>query len=459
MARGRKNIDDKIKASFEEARLKPPRDLWSGLSESLDNDALDAKLKASFEEPSLKAPDKVWSNVNQQLTIDKAWVRIRQKLNRITFFLWFRRAAIMFTVLFALLYLWPFSSLELRNPKEVQKERSEEMKVRPASKPEDELKSIIQDGQLPNPGAEQESFSHSSFPENELEQKALELKHIVHQEKEGQDSGILRPQTKANEEANYNPILAARESEDVAWIEIPQLSSGSWIPLYWSITQHSLRREGLALASSSSNRKEALSRRSWGLGIRLHYDRFNISNNLQRLARDANSLVAGQNDYGLNYEAYLQYHWSSNSSVELNYTWDELMEQSYYRFGEGLYLEESLEFRFQLISVLYQHRFNFPGKWIPHFELATGPYLGLLKSVRFNSPLGLENRSERYGNRYGMVLRIGQTLKAGDLNFSYGLQSQFSIANFHQGKEGLPATFDISHSARWGAYLGLAYRF
>jgi hypothetical protein len=122
-----KNIDSKIKESFDGVQNKAPMDLWDSISEEMDLDqnldgkldsklkdsfdgqldktvapaflwgsitdglvdgaefldsALDRKVKESYEiEVGAKTPNSVWFAINRQLNIDKTWNKISKALD------------------------------------------------------------------------------------------------------------------------------------------------------------------------------------------------------------------------------------------------------------------------------------------------------------------------------------------------------------------------------------------
>lgn len=459
MAKKGQHIDDQIKASFDQASPKPPRDLWSDLSSSLDDDSLDQDLKKAFEGTNLKAPQNVWTRLNQQLTIDRAWNRIRRRLNYASALFWIRRVALIVLPLALLWFLYPNSEeyhipeangdaakQEIAKPQALETENNQG----PASKNPKETGSSTstETKNRPAKGIASDDQGNLAASPALINKETPTVEGAAAQEKEAQ------PQFKDQEPP---PLLT--QAQDSVYYALKNLEAKglhSWLMGPWSAK---LREQFILQPLGEKPVAYPKERKAWQIGIRLHYDRIGIYNTIYRLANDANSLVAGRSTYGLNYELYSSYAFNDRSSLEFGFSWDEQLSQSYNRFGEGQFLSEGYDFSFSLYSLVYQHRFNFEGKWIPSLELAAGPYFAELKKVSFKSDLGAEDLSSLYTNRYGAILRLGQSFNAGDFNFAYGIQGQFSINNFHQGNSRLPAAFNESSSSRLGFYLGMAYRF
>lgn len=412
------------------------------MEEKLDQSALDAKVKESFHETESKAPEAVWQNVNQQLNIDRSWKVIYQRLNWRTAAIWGKRSAFLLIPAFLIWFAYP-KQVPISEPNE----------QRPLNNKE-QLLPVSEEG-----GSTKSSQPDSSSSEKDQKRPSASNKNL------------LRPTGIAN-----SPKLLSKAKEDASKIfsvsskeEPTALISRADKPIAlrpWRFIE--AQRIGfapifnvLSASSSIAPGKQSQEYKSyWQLGLRLHYDRFLVDNNITRQAMDANSLVAGQQDAGINYSMFLTYNWSPRSRLELSFLWDETLSQSYNRFGEGLYLDEELSYRFQNWAISYNYRWVL-GESVnaPAILIGVGPYYAQLKSVNLQSDLGSNSLSARYRDRYGFILKIGQEFKAGDMSLSYGLQGQFGLNNFHQGDANLPGEFDISRSQRLGFYLGAAYNF
>ncbi|MEO6301725.1 MAG: hypothetical protein ABIP51_01005, partial [Bacteroidia bacterium] len=72
-----KDIDNKIKETFNGLNKSAPVDLWNKFSDKLPTSDIDktleAKVKEGFEGTKQKAPEHIWGTVNKQLNIDKVW--------------------------------------------------------------------------------------------------------------------------------------------------------------------------------------------------------------------------------------------------------------------------------------------------------------------------------------------------------------------------------------------------
>jgi len=437
------NMEGKIRESFDAGGpQKAPQGLWSSLEQKLDQSTLDARVKQSFHETESPAPEAVWQNVNQQLNIDRSWKAIYQRLNWRTAAIWGMRSALL---LIPLLLIW------FAYPKE--DSISESNEARPFNKKE-QLLPLSEKG-VSSKKSKPEASPSKGGPKSPLSsnQKALlpsgtpsSSKSISKLEEKG-------PKIFSDSSKEVPTTFIGREDQPLklrTWRFLEPQTSGL-APIYSSLSP---------ITSFAQDKKPLEFQAYWQLGLRIHYDRFLVDNNIARQASDANSLVAGQRDAGINYSVFLTYNWSEKSRLELSFLWDETLSQSYNRFGEGLYLNEEMTYRFQNYSINYSYR------WVlsesvnaPAILIGVGPYYAQLKSVKLQSDLGSKGRSARYRDRYGFIFKIGQEFKAGDISLSYGIQGQFGLNNFHQGDANLPGEFDISRSQRIGFYLGTAYNF
>ncbi len=453
-------MDDKIRRSFKKGAPKAPGDLWSSLSESLDESTLDAEVKEAFEESDLQAPEAVWDGVNRQLNIDSTWLNIKRSLDWRSTRIWWYRAAMLLVPLIAFWYLG--TNLGEQSP-ELPAVSSDQI-IATDGQEEASSATAQPNSEAVQSEAKPESLDHdaSSTPLQTEEKLAVTEDTDLPQKIKAEVDPVLlaAADTKPTEKAPL--ALVDSSSEDLKALVAAPITLRDW-HLLPGISGPILPLQAIGPKAASANSEFASSKAKgarWQLGFRLNYDRFVFDNNISRQAEDRNSLIAGQTDAGLNYELFLNYTWSTHSRVELTYNWDESLEQNYNRFGEGLFLSEQIAYRFQSFSMIYTHRFNLhSGLRAPGILLSAGPYYSALKSVRFEGDLGQENRSDLYGDRYGVVLRIGQEFKAGDISLSYGLQGQVGLNNFHRGNAQLPASFDQSRIQRWGFYLGTAYSF
>ena len=89
--------------------------------------------------------------------------------------------------------------------------------------------------------------------------------------------------------------------------------------------------------------------------------------------------------------------------------------------------------------------------------LGFGPYYAFRSNVNLSSPLGAEDLSESYADRYGLSLRVGHEHHAGALNLFYGIQGLWDLNNIYQGTGRIPASFDVSRNQRLGVFLGVSY--
>ena len=103
-----KNIDNKIRESFEGLNRSAPQGLWEDLSENLDisksDSTIDERVKEGFQHIDKSAPDHIWGGVNRALNIDRVWRRVTGVLDRrAAFKRWARNVA---AALLLLLLSW-----------------------------------------------------------------------------------------------------------------------------------------------------------------------------------------------------------------------------------------------------------------------------------------------------------------------------------------------------------------
>jgi hypothetical protein len=441
MAEDKKNIDRKIKESFEKGAPWSPRDLWSGLSEQLDEASLDQQVEDAFKGAPSQAPDRVWAAVDRQLSIDRVWKGLKAWLAWRTAGRWTLR--LLPLLLLGLVFIWqsPFSLTKSKTPPVINQ--------KPAAETSEELSPRSSD--KPGKASEQRSPNAPSKPIGTEEPDRNSPSPEV----------PPKPSPPVNSEGNL--LAAAAEpifSEDEAKDSTFRLASTDWAHLDFDLPALGIRTatdRSLPILSEPKLQKPRSN--VWRLGFRMDYDRQWLSDNIYRQAQLQESLIASRTQWASNYAIFAAWSWRQRSSVEIVYHWSERLGQQYARFGEGRYLEEEQQFSFQKLSLFYRYNFRlFNNSQGPYWQAGLGGYYGFIDRADLKSPLQDRELTSLYGNRVGLGLELGQAVSVADFLFSYGLNGQWDINNFHRGGPGLPAEFNISRSYSLGFYLGVSYQ-
>lgn len=430
-----KDIDAKIRESFEAAEHKAPDGLWAAMDQKLDSDALnlDKQVKHSFEAIEENAPDAIWAGINRQLTIDTAWKGINAYLNRRLFYLWSTRIAALLLLSFGIGY-WVWN----------QAPKQEETRFETAPVDKGQISTAPKLAPLTSvdaTSAEKTSIPKTTAPQKTVNEKQSTLKAAVELPKQAANA----PQGKLS---LVDSIPNLKEAD---W----RLETKSWQLFDRQALNHRLRKP-LFTAISRRKAQRKTTFKHWELGLLYSYNRDFLSNSIYRESLDPRSLIASSAVYSHNVSLDLKYRFNPRWLLRFQWQPSRDLHLRYNTYAEGQYIGKELQLNFSQYGLGFEH----------HLPMAIG-------RQRFNMVLGAQatygqfNRAqnfsgridERYQDAYGLQFNLGQDWHSGPLVLSYGLRTDFNFNNLYRGHGAIPAAFDRTWYRSWGLYIGSYYRF
>ncbi|WP_421754133.1 hypothetical protein [Croceimicrobium sp.] len=433
------NIDQKIRDSFEAADLKAPEGIWQAMDRSMSSDEsqMDQKVRDSFAEQDSSAPESVWEGINRQLTIDKAWKGIDSYLNRQRLYRVLSRVAAVLLLLFSIGWWWSSTVDSKSIGDESAPINHEELNQNP-----DQINNVT----APS--------DESLIPLDRSPKQPAETKEAGLYAFQNSNGNGLHTNQSIVASADDEQILLAEQSRDAEVLEA-ELELRDWFDL--GLEKPSLLLKQRDFEPKPLFRTHPKKRfKAWQLGLRYSWQRDYLSNSLYRESLDPRSLVRSNAVYSNAISAELYYR--LNPDWSLNLMWQQSRDWvfHYNTYEEGQYVDRKLELNYRRIGIGLNHHFRFgpQSKW-PVLSLGVQPYYGFLHQAQ---EAGL-NRTESYGDAWGMELKVGQEWKSGDLVLYYGLMTDFSLNNLYRGTDRIPADFNKTLYRSWGLYIGTRYGF
>jgi len=493
-----KDIEKKIKETFDGLHKKAPENLWNSLSDKLpfsdSNKDLETKIKAVFENIDKSAPPHIWDVVNKQLNIDKVWERINAELDRRPVL--YRRKIANLAFLFLILIL---GGLYLNNWR-ILPFYSNDMSVAAHESHKNELATPFDNVEKnKNHIAERnETIGKSSNSKvhesrkNSLDnshQKTLKQKEITKGRSEAVDrvlrlnesnmlTGAINKNVNKSIKKSVNPehinlnkessVNASETKENKLIADNDSLYTAAILPLKTTRLVNDDNDKELILNSQNygigdtANIQSSISskKKRFEIGLTYSYNNTWIINNETQKSFDENSLIQTSAAFACSYGLVANYNFSKLSAISMDLYYNSKIRQQYNMFTEGLYANRDIEFNYTKLVLSYQLNIDQPyiKKTPSRYTLKIGGYGAYLKSYTdaYNKTVAAEN-NEYASIDYGVKLAIGQEKILNRIIIGYGANTEFGLNNNFKGNKRMPAGFNNTKNSLIGLYLNLKY--
>lgn len=452
----RKNIENKIKESFEAQNRKAPKNLWGNLSSKLEDsnvDGIDAKVRDSFEGLDGSAPNHLWGNINIQLNIDRTWGRIKRVLDwRTTLKRWSRVAAI---ALLLLAVGWNgyryFSGIPEKD--DVVSLNSKEM---PITNNDNRHEKILADKIIAGNSMNEDKSTTTSSANNTTQPanmagfkepaKRENITKIVAQNEPSVSHNISFTGKDKNT-GNIQPDAVAPEQMALlpAFIEVGADSIDALTSYYENDFVPEKRRK----------------KRQFDVGPIYSYNNTWLLNNETKKSFDRRSLVSSTAAFAASYGLAGSYSISDKNAVSAFLYVHSTTKQHYQTYIEGRYADKSRTMDYAKVALAYQRNLYGHIPAMPtKYTVKLGMYFAYLKKATLAYNEVDYSVTNNYTNTdYGLVLQAGQEVEKGRFVIGYGLNAEKGLKNIFAGDERTPIDFDKTTTLSIGAYLSARYKF
>lgn len=470
----KKNIENKIKESFEGLNKSAPSNLWNKLSDKLPVDGIDknidAKIKEGFENMNTSAPAQIWSTVNKQLNIDKVWKRINKELDERPVIIYWRRmvgvVALLLLLLSGSVYVIKnkYSSSPITQYVQITQKSKQINKLEPG----DLTKIFISDGIISKEKTSKnitKTVTHTQNSNAEINNSNNSEKSTIQQNYSTQKSNVNKSILNSNTsnisiEKNTDTIL-----QTLSPAEADSLSFIAMIPIKINLIENTFTPElilpNLSIFDSALTATR-LKKKRFEIGITYSHNNTWIINNNTRSSFDENSLIQTTPAYAGSYGLVANYNIFKKSSVSAEFYINSKYIQRYDVFNEGTFNNKSIEFNYYKLTLLYQ--FNViqpPYKVIPSkYTFKGGIYGSSLKNQKHDYNRITLPETDTYATvDYGIKIAIGQEKTFQKIIIGYGINAEYGFKNIFDGNPQMSAGFNATKNALLGAYLNVKYGF
>ncbi len=464
----KKNIENKIKETFERQNKTAPSDLWNKLSDSLPDSKSDKhieeKIKNVFEKTDQSAPPFVWDNVNKQLNIDKVWNKINKELDRKPVIYWRNIASVI-------LFLLLISAGVYRYNKGVEDKALAESLMDQTSTDNktvlaktSSLKDVKEKNGNNSILHEKAVISGNKNSNKEIPfKKNNRSKSVVNAIAQKNIKTISTNQNNVTE-LNYQFVaetdLVANDSDSIEPVLPVNLNSIISYPIFINNQEPDIAVVLNDIAPIENN--TSIKQKRVEIGITCSYNNTWILNSETQQAFEANSLTRTSLAFAASYGVVAAYNISKNSALSTELYINSRSQQKYGEFIEGKYYDHTLQFNYTKLTLLYQLNLNQSAqRRIPSkFTFKTGIYGSYLRNFTHVYNQSIDVQQNKYTkNDYGLKFAIGQEKKINDLIIGYGINSEYGLNNNFAGNGFMPAAFDVTKNALVGPYFCLKYSF
>ncbi|PCH87272.1 MAG: hypothetical protein COB88_05930 [Flavobacteriales bacterium] len=474
-----KNIDNKIRESFEGLNRSAPQGLWEDLSENLDisksDSTIDERVKEGFQHIDKSAPDHIWGGVNRALNIDRVWRRVTGVLDRrAAFKRWARNVA---AALLLLLLSWGgyrnlsnqqtpiIAELEENNATISEKHVDEQRGDTPfqsgsGSDKHDNPEIIIGNGNDLSQANPNLNDNTKVLGESNLRNVQSNKRLAEYKAPNNSDNNI--PHTSRGGLDELIPRIDAGNDEIVVSPAQEPLSEMTLISPVWVSTAGDVNGElAILLNISDSSEAKFEKRRRFEIGLTYSYNNTWLLNNETTSSFRKTSLVTTTATYAHSYGLMANYNFNKKNAVSTEFYINARAKQDYGVYVEGRYYDKEIELNYSKITLLYQRNILQPRRAISsRYTVKAGGFLGLLKNKHRYYDNKIVSSSDSYANiDYGVKLAVGQEKELRNVILGYGLNSEYGFKNIFAGNDRIPADFDDTHTFIVGGYITLRYKF
>lgn len=429
------SIDSKIKVSFDNSNRKLPRDLWQNISETISaSDPVNDKIKNSFESiGNNQVPDKIWNGINKELNIDKSWLKIKRRLDIITFY----RKSRKYAALLLLLFTFGYGGIKFWGNSNI----------------------TVDENVFLNTTQTNFTDSYKNSPDNSAQERNNVFPESL---KEKQNKTFTSNKTNLN---GGNDLVFSQVLKSNKIIALERNDADPYdtvnVKYFPKITFNSVQNNISKIDLTSKTEKPKKARKNWEIGIISHLSRTWILNNETKESYDSESLILSNPGNHSKLGLLFTYNISKNHAVNLYLYNKEQFSQHYQTYQRGRYINKSLALIYRKTGLSYQlNLMHFHTKYFDsQFNLKGGLFYAWLKQGKYLQLSEKEEVSDSYSNQFGSLFQMGQDLMLDQVIVSYGLNFEHGLNNIYAGNNYSPADFNFTNNFNFGGYLSLKLKF
>lgn len=461
-----KNIENKIKESFDALNKSAKADLWSKLSDKLSaaniDESIDKKIKNGFENKSNAVPPRVWGSVNRQLNVDRVWKRISKELDRRPIIIFWRKMAMVI----ALILLFFSGSLYVIKNNDSSSPFSQQMYETQKNK------QTAKSG-LSNLTTSSISVANKKITSNNVTETSAQTRNVnAKMRNEERNSPGKYSNDKSNIAAGNNStstILIEKSKVEFSEASVPKendsISFTTLIPININLKDSAIASELILQPLSlvdNTFKQPLLNKKRFEVGITYSYNNTWIINNNTRSSFDENSLIQSVAAYAGSYGLIANYGIFKNSAISTEFYINSKYIQKYAEFAEGTFNKKTNELNYYKLAFLYQFNINqSPYRIVPSkYTFKAGFYGSYLKNHTYNYTNVMSPKTDSYTKAgYGARIAIGQEKTVKRVIIGYGLNAEYDFKNIFEGNRQVSSQFNVSRNALIGGYVNLKYSF
>lgn len=408
------DLNNIVRSSFEGSGAeKAPDNLWSAISDELEQSGVDTIVKDSFEGQRDAAPEMVWERVQDQLDIDRVWFNIagRISIRRYGYYLHFAAMILLLLLPFNLDYNF-FETAEVGNA------------VNSGDNSSTEYVTSTEDnnGQVQNEIVSNDVFT---YPSNVGNSTSPEI----------DPNPNISSNNSSFDLKTFDTRLASLDLIDLNNALVPTMK-----PLFSPKPKRSI---GLSVGAVSSLEN------TW------------VLDNSTRSGFDENSLVENEFSLGASYGVFAEYQIKPRFSITGEYIFQSRVNQHSHFYENGLYSHKEQEINSYKISLLagWNTRPKFNG--VSHCTVLRigGYYTGVKSNFTHVNNTIREVNTIRKQHDGGVRMELGKKIYLRPFAIEGGLKVDYGLANLASQKSYIPAHLNFTRVVSGGLYLKAAYSF
>ncbi|MFH0896147.1 MAG: hypothetical protein V2A54_17070 [Bacteroidota bacterium] len=416
------------------------------------------RVKESFDSLNREAPDFVWENLNRQLHIDRTWLKIKSRLDRIQQNRKRKEIAFYFSLIFLMLLsaslVWLFSKRESLSKGSLFVKHSYYGPLVSIDKqPNFSKTKNIETNAQKNPNNNSRTINTTPALFN----------YWINKTKTKTNASIIKTLPESN---NGDSVYVQKENTTVLFSELVKDSLFKTPVVAFNNFPYSPSRYLCIknnLFNDSSHFPLKQKRKVFSVGViyalsssLLINEEFRASNNEESLTSLTPGLssgyglvcnIAGQKNNSFDFEFFIK----SRQSQHLQY------------YERGRYYNKTTVLEYSKIALMYQKDFYvFMKKPTLHIAVKGGGYFSYLTkdkvSLTYND-VEFSNVSSDYSNLdYGLKLCTSFEKDVKRFVMGFGLHAEYGIKNIFTGNSTIPMDFNNTQIFNHGAYITFRYR-
>lgn len=417
-------------------------------------------IKDSFESTNSKAPEFIWENLDKQLYVDRVWMKLKIKLDkiqtfkiRIRFFLY--SAGIILLLIFTGSYYFMHEQYLVNNF--VSKDTK--------------LKTL---------------FTHNNHQDAKAYYKATTLEKVISEKKPKVKNSVFIIQ-----KTKQSKVIDTLNNTPIANIYQNNLTIGNTSQFYSELSMVSKQiindslfyiepKEVETLGISKDDQYSQINLPEFSFDTTKQYDNYYLAKNELGLIYSLNSTMLINNDFieskregsmvnvlptvASSYGLIYNHTFSKSNVLSFEFYFLSNQNQHAHIYSNGKYYKKNIELDYSKAVISYQRDIRLfsmkPSSW---FFVKAGGYFSILTKNNIyyvrNDEITDMPTSMISKNDYGIKLSIGREKETKFFIIGGGLQSEYGLKNIFKGDEYTPSDFNRTNNFSHGFFMTLKFKY